>query len=166
LKKVTDVDYEDNYWAEDAIFMERNSRHFVSRIERINENAEVICGVLRSHPLVKEIYYPKYNASRVFYDECRTPNGGYGGLLSFTFHETAQAIAFHDRIETAKGPSLGTNFTLISPYVILAHFLELEWAAQFKIPADLIRISVGLEDAEDLKARFAVALKAAEAASP
>ena len=165
LKKVTDVDYEDNYWAEDAIFMERNSRHFVSRIERINENAEVICGVLRSHRLVKEIYYPKYNASRVFYDECRTPNGGYGGLLSFTFHETAQAIAFHDRIETAKGPSLGTNFTLISPYVILAHFLELEWAAQFNIPADLIRISVGLEDAEDLKARFAVALKAAEAAS-
>jgi cystathionine gamma-synthase len=44
----------------------------------------------------------------------------------------------------------------------LAHFLELDWAAQFGIPADLIRISVGLEDADDLKATFAVALKAAE----
>jgi cystathionine gamma-synthase len=165
LKKVAEVEYEDNYWAEDVIFMERNSRHFVSRIERINNNAEVICDVLRAHPLVKTVYYPKYNASRLFYDACRTPNGGYGGLLSFTFHNTAEAIAFYDRIETAKGPSLGTNFTLTSPYVILAHYLELEWAAQFGVPAELIRISVGLEDEEDLKSRFAVALKAAEKAN-
>ncbi|KAH8592256.1 pyridoxal phosphate-dependent transferase [Bisporella sp. PMI_857] len=164
LKKVAEAEYEDNYWAEDVIFMESNSRHFVSRIKRINQNAEAICDVLRAHPLVKNVYYPKYNPTRNFYDDCRTPNGGYGGLLSCTFHETAQAIAFYDRIETAKGPSLGTNFTLTSPYVILAHFLELEWAAKFGIPGDLIRVSVGLEDAEDLKARFAIALKAAEAA--
>jgi len=162
LKKIAASDYEDNYWAEDVIFMERNSRHFVSRIGRINENAETICEILRAHPLVKDLYYPKFNTSRPFYDACRTPNGGYGGLLSFTFHTITQAEAFYDRIETAKGPSLGTNFTLISPYVILAHFLELDWAAQFGVPAELIRISVGLEDAGDLKARFAVALKAAE----
>lgn len=165
LKKVAESDYEDNYWAEDAIFMERNSRHFVSRIGRINENAEVICDILRAHPLVKEVYYPKYNSSRSHYEACRTLTGGYGGLLSFTFHHTSQAVAFFDRIETAKGPSLGTNFTLVSPYVILAHYLELEWAAQFGVPSDLVRISVGLEDAEDLKSRFGVALKAAEEAS-
>ena len=41
--------HEDNYWAEDAIFMERNSRDFVSRIERININAEAICEVLNAH---------------------------------------------------------------------------------------------------------------------
>ncbi len=161
LKKVATFDYEDNYLAEDVIFMERNSRHFVSRIERINNNAEAICDILRAHPLVKTVYYPKYNTSRPFYDACKTPNGRYGGLLSFTFHTISQAIAFYDRIETAKGPSLGTNFTLTSPYVILAHFLELDWAAQFGVPAELIRISVGLEDADDLKSRFAVALKAA-----
>ena len=162
LKQVAKTQYEENYWAEDVIFMERNSRHFVSRIERINDNAEVICNVLQKHPLVKKVYYPKYNSSRKYYDECRTPNGGYGGLLSFTFHETPRAVAFFDRLETAKGPSLGTNFTLTSPYVILAHYPELDWAAQFGIPADLIRISVGLEDEDDLKTRFAVALKAAE----
>lgn len=44
------ADYEDNYWVEDAIFMERNSRDFVSRIERINANAEAICDVLRASP--------------------------------------------------------------------------------------------------------------------
>lgn len=165
LKQIAEEEYEDNYWAEDVIFMERNSRHFVSRIERINDNAEVICDILRANPAVKTVYYPKYNESRVFYDDCRTPNGGYGGLLSFTCHTKAQAVAFYDRIETAKGPSLGTNFTLASPYVILAHFLELDWAAQFGVPAELIRISVGLEDADDLMARFTVALKAAEEAS-
>lgn len=47
LKRVWDQEYEDNYWAEDAIFMERNSRDFVSRIDRINANAEAVCEVLR-----------------------------------------------------------------------------------------------------------------------
>ncbi len=44
--------------------------------------------------------------------------------------------------------------------------MELEWAAQFGVPSDLIRISVGLEDEEDLKSRFAIALKAAEDVAP
>ncbi|PQE14528.1 cystathionine gamma-synthase protein [Rutstroemia sp. NJR-2017a BBW] len=162
LKAVAAQEYEDNYWAEDVIFMERNSRNFVSRIEKINENAELICDILRAHPLVKDVYYPKFNSSKCFYDDCRTPNGGYGGLLSFTLKETVKAAAFYDRIETAKGPSLGTNFTLTSPYVILAHYLELDWAEGFGVPRDLIRISVGLEDKEDLRERFEVALRAAE----
>ncbi len=43
-------DYEDNYWPEDAIYMERNSRDFVSRIDRINRNAEAICDKLKAAP--------------------------------------------------------------------------------------------------------------------
>lgn len=50
LKQTWETDYEDNHWAEDSIFLERNSRDFVSRIERINANAEAICDVLRTHP--------------------------------------------------------------------------------------------------------------------
>ena len=50
LKRAWDGDYEDNHWAEDSIFLERNSRDFVSRIERVNANAEAICEVLRAHP--------------------------------------------------------------------------------------------------------------------
>ena len=61
---------------------------------------------------VKEVYYPKYGDTRRFYDAFRTPNGGYGGLFSVTFHSTAAAVTFFDAIEIAKGPSLGTNFTL------------------------------------------------------
>ena len=142
--------------------MERNSRDFITRIRQINDNAEAICKILQTHPLINEVYYPKYNPTAHFYEECRTPNGGYGGLLSFTFHKIEAAIAFFDAIETAKGPSLGTNFTLVSPYVLLAHFYELDWAAGFGVPGDLIRVSVGLEDEEDLKKRFFNALRAAE----
>jgi cystathionine gamma-synthase len=42
----------------------------------------------------------------------KTPNGGYGGLFSVTFHVPADAHAFFDALKTEKGPSLGTNFTL------------------------------------------------------
>ncbi|KAL8771758.1 MAG: hypothetical protein Q9209_002949 [Squamulea sp. 1 TL-2023] len=48
LKRTMKVEYEDNYWAEDALFMERNSRDFVSRIARINLNAEAICSILKA----------------------------------------------------------------------------------------------------------------------
>lgn len=164
LKKIAQTEFEDNYWPEDIMFMERNSRHFVPRIEKINENSEMICDMLKSHPLVKTVYYPKYNLDKANYDACRNPNGGYGGLLSFVLQTRAQTVAFYDRLETAKGPSLGTNFTLVSPYVILAHYYELDWASQFGVPADLLRISVGLEDQEDLKLIFRQALQAAEAA--
>jgi cystathionine gamma-synthase len=61
---------------------------------------------------VKNVYYPKYSPTRPFYDGYRNPEGGYGGLLSATFFSTAQAIAFFDALDTEKGPSLGTNFTL------------------------------------------------------
>lgn len=123
-------DYEDSYWPEDAIYMERNSRDFISRIDRINTNAEAICDKLKAAPIgtlspriagpqktltryiVKEVYYPKYSATQRFYDQCRNADKGYGGLLSVTFRTTEQAVTFFDKLETAKGPSLGTNFTL------------------------------------------------------
>ena len=155
------VDYEDNYWPEDAIFMERNSRDFISRIQRINANAEAICDTLKASPIVKEVFYPKYSPTRAFYDQCRNDGGGYGGLLSVTFKDTQQAVTFFDQLETAKGPSLGTNFTLSSPYVILAHYKELQWVKQFGVDPDLVRISVGLEDSADLCAKVNQALEAA-----
>lgn len=50
LKNVWSRDYVDHHWAEDSIVLERNSRDFVSRIARINANAEAICEVLLAHP--------------------------------------------------------------------------------------------------------------------
>jgi len=161
LRKTMQGLYENTYWPQDVVFMERNGRDFVSRIQRINENAEAIGETLQNSIAVKKVYYPKYNDSRVYYDACKLPEGGYGGLLSVTFHHTSQAIAFYDALDTAKGPSLGTNFTLTSPYVLLAHYRELDWVSEFGIEASLVRISVGLESMHDLRLIFQVALDAA-----
>jgi cystathionine gamma-synthase len=57
LKKIWNQDYVDNHWAEDSIFLERNSRDFVSRIERIGINAEAICDVLTAHPRGKHSFH-------------------------------------------------------------------------------------------------------------
>ena len=160
LKQVLADEHEDNVFEEDAIFLERNSRDFVSRNARVNTNAETICEILLAHPRVKQVNYPKHNSTRQYYEACRLPNGGYGGLLSCTFHSNKDAIVFYDHLNTQKGPSLGTNFTLASPYVILAHYQELEWAAEYGAEASLIRVSVGLEDTETLRNIFHDALAA------
>lgn len=163
--------YEDNFFDQNAIFLERNSRDFVRRVHRINHNAlalvESLCAFKKDRfaNVVKNVYYPTLN-SRENYDVCkREPDGGYGGLFSLTFHSPRAAEAFYDALACAKGPSLGTNFTLASPFVILAHYTELDWAAQFGVEANLVRVSVGLEDSEQLIAMFDDALRAAQRAT-
>jgi cystathionine gamma-synthase len=165
LKEAMKTVFEDTYWPEDVLFMERNSRDFSMRIDRINANAEAICETLRADPAVKDVYYPKHNPSKCHYDTFRVQNGGYGGLLSIVFHETKQAQSFFDAMDIAKGPSLGTNFTLCSPYVLLAHYQELPWAKEFGVDPYLVRVSVGLEDTLSLQQTFNNALKAARDSS-
>lgn len=73
-------------------------------------------------------------------------------------------MAFYDTLRCAKGPSLGTSFTLASPYTILAHYMELDWAAEYGVERGLVRISVGQEDHETLMWWFKEAVDAAEEA--
>jgi len=160
--------YEDTYYAEDAIFMERNSRNFSKRAAQIDANAEHVCDFLHAasqqqHPPspITEVFYPKWQTAN-HYAARRLPGGGFGGLFSLAFASPRAAEAFYDALACAKGPSLGTNFTLACPYTILAHYAELDWAAQYGVPGSLVRISVGLEDASWLRRVFADALKAAE----
>ncbi|KAK9241017.1 pyridoxal phosphate-dependent transferase [Lipomyces kononenkoae] len=159
LKQTLSKEYEDNVWAEDAIFLERNSRDFASRIGRINVSAEALCDLLLTHSKVKNVFYPKLSSTRQFYDDCRTENGGYGGLLSIVFQEPHNAQAFFDAVHTAKGPSLGTNFTLLCPYTVIAHFNEQDWASEYGVDPFLVRVSVGLENTKDLVETFSNALE-------
>lgn len=161
FRHTVDREYEDNYWAEDAVFMERNSRDFISRIGRINTNAEAIASTLKNGKNVKAVYYPMYVSSKDNYDRCRNTGGGYGGLLSVTFNRPEQAVAFFDALEVQKGPSLGTNFTLACPYTVLAHYAEMDWTSEWGVEPDLVRVSVGLEESEELAANFQRALDAA-----
>ena len=160
LKPALEAMYEDNVWIEDAITLERNSRDYITRIDRINQNAEAVCDFLHNHSSIKELYYPKYGPTNIHYEAIRAKDGGYGGLFSVVFETTAEAAIFFDALETAKGPSLGTNFTLASPYTLLAHFTELPWARSFGVSDALVRISVGLEDKSHLLDLFRKAILA------
>jgi len=50
LKTTMTTLYEDVFWPQDAVFLERNSRDFIARIHRINLNAEAVCEVLLASP--------------------------------------------------------------------------------------------------------------------
>jgi cystathionine gamma-synthase len=105
--------------------------------------------------VVAKIFYPKYDAAN--YNAFAT-NGGYGGLFSLVLRTEEEAARFYDALNVAKGPSLGTNFTLASPYAILAHYGELDWAKGFGVDRWLIRVSIGLEEPEELIELFTCAL--------
>lgn len=104
---------QDNLWfPEDVAVMEGNSRDFLARVRRASVNAEAMVQQLRDHPSVVEVYYPKGSPTQLLYDVYRGADGKYGFLLSVRFASPAKAVAFYDALDTAKGPSLGTNFTL------------------------------------------------------
>ncbi|RYD27894.1 MAG: PLP-dependent transferase, partial [Verrucomicrobiaceae bacterium] len=146
----------DPLWAEDAAVLEENSRDFMDRAHRMNAGAEALTDWLSRHPAVERVHYP--TDASVFGGMAR-PGGGRGCLFSFILKDAAAAAAVYDRLRLCKGPSLGTNFSLCCPYTLLAHYTELEWAAQCGVPAHLLRVSVGLEPPEELISRFAEAMR-------
>ncbi|KAI9483209.1 MAG: pyridoxal phosphate-dependent transferase [Benjaminiella poitrasii] len=159
LKAKLTQDYEDLVWFEDAVFLERNSRNFKERSHIINQNAETLCDFLVTHPKVEKVFYPKY-VCRKHFDSIKvnSDTAGYGGLFSILLKDEKSAAAFYNHLHCAKGPSLGTNFTLCSPYTILAHYNELDWAEQYGVCRYLVRVSVGLEDKQKLINMFSEAL--------
>ncbi len=150
------------FW-EDVLVMEENSRDFEDRVLKASKNAEMVVGLLKGSEVVREVYYPLEAPTQAGYEEFKRETGGYGYMLSVKLWVPEQAVAFYDALDVAKGPSLGTNFTLCCAYTLLAHYKELEWAAEYGVVGDLVRISVGLEERAWLESRVMKALKAAEA---
>ncbi|QBG49007.1 PLP-dependent transferase [Verrucomicrobia bacterium S94] len=146
------------FYGADIIQLEKDSRNFRERVGQINRSALALSEYLHQHPAVDSVYYPMFT-DREIYDQFRRPDGGYGGLLSFVLKEPEKYTeAVYDRLEITKGPNLGTSFSLCCPFVLIAHYQELEWAEQAGASRWLIRISVGTEDPKDLIARLARAL--------
>src|SRR5690606_31973853 len=112
--------YEDTFFGEDAIALEVNARDFPDRMRTINSNAEAVCAFLKDHPAIETLYYPKYETA-ANYDAIRREDGSYGGLFSITLAKGPKhAEAFYNALRVTKGPSLGMNFTMACPFVILA----------------------------------------------
>ncbi len=148
----------------DAITLEINSRHFEERVGATNENGQELVDWLSERPEVESLWYPG-TCCRENYDAVRRPDGGYGALFSLRLKaDQSELERFYDALEISKGPSLGTDFSLVCPYTLLAHYNELDWAGERGASRDLIRVWVGLEDPDDLKARFERALEAMKGA--
>ena len=142
----------------DAKAMLRNSADFVERNSRVNRTAEKIADYLHEHPDVETVWYPKFVAPLYpRYMRRRHDNNlsaGYGGLISIQLQPHMCPQTFYNNLNVPKGPSLGTNFSLVCPYTLLAHYHELDFAKGYNVPPDLLRISVGLEDSEELHGKF------------
>lgn len=145
-------------WRGDAVALERNSRDFVQRVGTMSRNAQALATHLRAHPKVERVWHAAAEGGRG-YEFIRREGGGHGCLLSFTLKNPEQTSAqFYDALRFSKGPSLGTNYTLVCPYTLLAHYEELEWVESVGVSRWLIRVSAGLEDTPEIIARFDEAL--------
>lgn len=156
--------FDDLLFDPDAEVLERNARDAGERMRRVNANAERLADFLHDHPLVERVHFPKF-CGRETYERFVRPGAGYGGLISIDLKDAARrAPAFFDALRVCKGPNLGMGYTLACPYTVLAHYGELDFAEACGVSRWLVRVSVGLEEPEDLIARFDEALRAA--ASP
>lgn len=160
LKSFVRKEHEELLWGDDALVLEEGGRDFVSRMKRHNENGLLIAERLRGHPAIERVWYPKWESAEA-YESVRRPEGGWGALLSFVpKHAKETAPRIYDALRICKGPSLGTVFTLACPFTLLAHYQELDWAESCGVSRYLIRLSVGLEDPEQIWKRLESALGA------
>ena len=161
----------------DAVTLENNSRTFLERCSRINVTGQALAVWLREQEGVGCLYYStgeEYESVMrtkqiqslgqsqgqgqgqgqgggegvVVVENERENVSGYGCLMSIVLSEGWNEKQFFDNLHVSKGPSLGTNFTIACPYTLLAHYFELDWAAQYGVDRRLIRVSVGMEDIE------------------
>lgn len=141
----------------DTIELEKASRDVQERVPKLNRNCQILAEHLSKHPAVLRVMHPE-NCNN--FRALMRPNAGFGCLLSFELKNgETSAKKVYDHLRVCKGPSLGTDFTLVCPYVLLAHYHELEWAESCDVPKHLLRVSVGLEDPDDLWDRFQAALE-------
>jgi cystathionine gamma-synthase len=159
LKAIVKSQHEELLWVEDAAVLAQHARHFPERMRRHNDTGLMIAERLRQHPAIERVWYPKWEFAKA-YEAVRRPEGGWGALVTFLPKNAgANSPAIYDRLPFCKGPSLGTVFTLACPFTLLAHYTELDWAESCGVSRYLIRISVGLEEPEELWERLDRALQ-------
>lgn len=137
----------------EAWLLVRSMRTLPLRVEKMCANAMRIAEFLSTHPEVEDVFYPGLPSHEGHALAARQMTGGYGFLMSFLVkggREAALAVAgrlnlFH------RATSLGGVESLVEHrYTIEPHT---------GIPENLLRISIGIEDVEDLIADLTQALQ-------
>ncbi|MHC1585006.1 MAG: trans-sulfuration enzyme family protein [Candidatus Syntropharchaeia archaeon] len=133
----------------DAWLLIRGLKTLSIRMERHQKNAMEVAKFLESHPSVKRVFYPGLE-SHPQYELARRQMSGFGGMLSFEVENERVAKKLVNSVELCSfAVSLGAVETLIEHPASMSHrnFPEKE---KLGITSGLIRLSVGLEDAEDI----------------
>jgi cystathionine beta-lyase/cystathionine gamma-synthase len=143
----------------DSWLILRGTKTLTVRMERTNENAQAIAEFLEAHPKVRRTIYPGL-ASHPHHRLARKQMKGFGGLISFDVGSLDNAKTVLERLRLmALAESLGGVETLISHPAIMTHAsVPPDRRQMLGITDGLIRISVGIEDVEDLLADLENAL--------
>jgi len=133
----------------DAWLTLRGIRTLAVRMDRHTQNASRIAAALADHPAVTRVLYPGL-PGHPGHELAAKQMRGFGGMVSFTVRggeEAALAVCARTRLFTL-GESLGGVESLIELPARMTHASAA--GSALAVPADLIRLSVGIESADDL----------------
>lgn len=147
--------------AEQAHHLAVGAETLALRMERACANTLALAEFLAAHPKVRAVYYPGL-ATHPQHALARELFSGFGALLSFELDPALDCFDFLNRLKNVVlSSNLGDNRTLAIP---VAHTIYWEMGAERRasmgVADSLIRISVGIEDRDDLLTDFAQALTA------
>jgi cystathionine beta-lyase len=158
--KTTAVNFGGSLNALTCYLLERSLKTLSVRVERQNANAMAVAEFLVRHPAVRRVNYPGLETHPA-YAVARRQMWGFGGMLSFEVDERkVTADQFLRRLKlVTPALSLGGVETIICAPAATSHAkLTAAERAELGISDGLLRLSVGIEDAEDLMADIAQAL--------
>jgi len=148
----------------DSWLVLRGLKTLALRMRQHSANALQVACFLEQHPSVKHVYYPGLPSHPQYELARRQMVGGSGGMLSFEVGggvEAAREVARRTRLFTL-AESLGGVESLIELPALMTHAsLPSERRAEIGLDDGLVRLSVGIEDGDDLVADLAQALTAA-----
>ena len=137
----------------DSYLVLRGIKTLALRMQRHSDNGFEVAKYLETHSLVDKIYYPGLS-SHPQYDLATRQMTEFGGMVSFTFKsgKKEDAVKFLENIKVfTLAESLGGVESLANLPALMTHAsIPEEKRAILGITDDLVRLSVGIEDAEDL----------------
>jgi cystathionine beta-lyase/cystathionine gamma-synthase len=148
---------------QDSYLVLRGIKTLHIRMERHCENGAKIAEYLKNHPKIKTVYYPGLKDHPFHEIAKKQMHGGFGGMVSFTFAsgEKADAIKFLENLKVfTLAESLGGVESLANHPALMTHAsIPEDKRKEGGISDDLVRLSVGIEDVDDLIADIEQALK-------
>ena len=134
------------------------------RIKRHSENALALARFLEGHPAVKWVSYPGLPSHPTHETAKRYLKGGFGGVLTFGVlggEEAAKKVIAASKLFSLVANVGDAKSLIIHPWSTTHQQLEPAEREAAGVTADLIRLSVGIEDVDDLRADLDVALRGA-----